>query len=212
MIRVVLVDDHAVVRAGISRILEAEPDVEVVGQCGAGHEAVSLCRSLAPDVLLLDFSLPDLDGLEVTRQVGDLRQPPRVLILTMHASEEYAYRLLRAGASGYLLKGSPAEELLVALRKVARGERHVTAQVVDRLVARIGQQSDDPPEAILSDREMQVLTRLASGKTTREIAQELSLSPSTVETYRTRLLDKLKLRNTVELTHFAIRRGLVDPG
>ncbi len=212
MIRVVLVDDHAVVRAGISRILESEPDLEVVGQTGSGHEAVRLCRDLCPDVMLLDFSLPDLDGLEVTRQVVAMRLKTRVLILTMHSSEEYAYRLLRTGASGFLLKGAPAEELLLALRKVAREGRYVTPPIADRLVARIGQPVEEAPEALLSDREMQVLLRLASGMTTREVAEDLNLSPSTVETYRTRVLEKLNLRNTVELTRFAIRRGLVDPG
>lgn len=211
MIRVILVDDHAVVRAGISRILESEPDLEVVGQTGSGHEAVRLCRELNPDVMLLDFSLPDLDGLEVTRQVVAMRLKTKVLILTMHSSEEYAYRLLRTGASGFLLKGAPAEELLSALRKVGRGVRYVTPQIVDRLVARIGQPVEEAPESVLSDREMQVLVRIASGMTTREIAEDLNLSPSTVETYRTRVLEKLNLRNTVELTRFAIRRGLVDP-
>jgi two-component system, NarL family, invasion response regulator UvrY len=211
MIRVVLVDDHAVVRAGISRILESEPDVEVVAQTGSGHEAVRLCRELRPDVVLLDFSLPDLDGLEVTRQIVDMRLPTRVLILTMYASEEYAYRLLRVGAAGFLLKGAPAEELLLALRKVVREGRYVTPSIVEKLVARIGQRVEDAPESALSDREMQVLVRLASGLTTREVAEELSLSLSTVETYRARVLEKLGLRNTVEITRFAIRRGLVDP-
>ncbi len=211
MIRIVLVDDHAVVRAGISRILEGEPDLEVVGQTGSGHEAVRLCRDLEPDVVLLDFSLPDIDGLEVTRQITATRSPAKVLILTMYASEEYAFRLLRAGAAGFLLKGSPAEELLLALRKVAREGRYVTPSIVDKLVARIGQRAEDAPESVLSDREMQVLVRLASGLTTREVAEELSLSPSTVETYRARVLEKLNLRNTSEITRFAIRRGLVDP-
>lgn len=211
MIRVLVVDDHEVVRAGIGRIVAAEPDLQVVGQTGSGHEAVRLCRELRPDVVLLDFSLPDLDGLEVTRQIVAPRPCSKVLILTMYGSEEYAYRLLRAGASGFVLKGAPAEELLLALRTVVREGHYVTPSVASRLVARIGQRAEDLPESVLSDREMQVLVRLASGMTTREAAEDLHLSASTVETYRARLLEKLNLRNTAEMTRFAIRRGLVDP-
>ena len=210
MIRVLVVDDHGIVRAGICRLLEAEPDMEVTGETGSGHEAVRLCRELRPDVVLLDFALPDLDGLEVTRQIVEMDQGTKVLILTMYSSEEYAFRLLRSGASGFLVKGSPAEEMLLALRKVTREGRYVTPSIVDKLVGRIGQPSGDAPESALSDREMQVLVRLASGLTTKEVAGALNLSPSTVETYRGRVLDKLNLRNNTELTRFAIRRGLID--
>lgn len=210
MIRVLVVEDHGIVRAGICRLLESEPDIEVAGETGSGHEAVRLCRELRPDVVLLDFALPDLDGLEVTRQIVEMNLGTKVLILTMYASEEYAFRLLRSGASGFLVKGSPAEEMLLALRKVTREGRYVTPSIVDKLVGRIGQPSGDAPESALSDREMQVLVRLASGLTTKEVADALNLSPSTVETYRGRVLDKLNLRNNTELTRFAIRRGLID--
>ena len=211
MIRVLVVDDHGIVRAGICRLLEAEPDMEVTGETGSGHEAVRLCRELRPDVVLLDFALPDLDGLEVTRQIVEMDLDTKVLILTMYSSEEYAFRLLRSGASGFLVKGSPAEEMLLALRKVTREGRYVTPSIVDKLVGRIGQPSGDAPESALSDREMQVLVRLASGLTTKEVAGALNLSASTIETYRGRVLDKLNLRNNTELTRFAIRRGLIEP-
>lgn len=212
MIRVLVVDDHAVVRSGIARLLDSERDLDVVGETGSGHEAVRICRELKPDVVLLDFGLPDIDGLEVTRQVIALGYGIRVLILTMYASEEYAFRLLRAGASGFLLKGAPAEELLLALRQVVRKGRYVTPSIVDKLVGRIACPATESPESVLSDREIQVLVRLASGLTTRQIADELSLSTSTVETYRARIMEKLGLRNLSEMTRFAIRRGLVDLG
>jgi two-component system invasion response regulator UvrY len=212
MIRILVVDDHAVVRAGIARLLEAEPDMQVVGQTGSGHEAVRLCRELKPEVVLLDFGLPDIDGLETTRQIIDGSPGIKILILTMYESEDYAMRLLRAGAAGFLLKGAPAEELLTGLRKVVREGRYVTPAIIDKLVARIGQRLEEAPEAVLSDREMQVLVRLAVGRTTREVADELNLSPSTVETYRSRVLEKLNLRNVTEITRFAIRRGLIDLG
>jgi DNA-binding NarL/FixJ family response regulator len=210
MIRVLVVDDHGIVRAGICRLLEAEPDVEVAGETGSGHEAIEMCREVQPDVVLLDFGLPDIDGLEVTRQIVQLGLGTKIVVLTMYASEEYAFRLLRAGASGFLIKGAPAEEMLLALRKVTREGRYVTPSIVDKLVGRIGQPSGDAPESALSDREIQVLVRLASGLTTKEVADALNLSPSTVETYRGRVLDKLNLRNNTELTRFAIRRGLID--
>jgi len=210
MIRVLVVDDHGIVRAGICRLLEAEPDVEVAGETGSGHEAIEMCREVQPDVVLLDFGLPDIDGLEVTRQIVQLGLGTKIVVLTMYAIEEYAFRLLRAGASGFLIKGAPAEEMLLALRKVTREGRYVTPSIVDKLVGRIGQPSGDAPESALSDREIQVLVRLASGLTTKEVADALNLSPSTVETYRGRVLDKLNLRNNTELTRFAIRRGLID--
>lgn len=212
MIRVLVVDDHAIVRAGISRILDSEPDIEVIGQTGSGHEAVDMVRRLRPDVVLLDFGLPDIDGLEVTRQVLDTETDAKVLILTMFSSEEYAFRLLRAGAAGYLLKGAPTDDLLAALRKVASGGRQVDPEIADRLLGRIGQRVEESPESVLSDREMQVMIRIASGLTTREVAEDLHLSPSTIETYRARILEKLNLRNTNEIIRFAIRRRLVDVG
>ena len=210
MIRVLVVDDHTLVRAGVSRLLEAEEDIEVVGQTGSGHEAVELARTLKPDVVILDYSLPDLDGLETTRQIVGLASGARVLILTMYANEEYATRLIRAGASGFVIKGASADELLVAIRKVARKGVYVSPSIQEKMVTRIGQPQGEAPESLLSNREMQVLLRLARGSTTREVSEALSLSLSTVETYRSRILEKLNLRNNSDLTRFAIRRGLID--
>jgi len=210
MIRIVVVDDHTLVREGLCRLLDGEEDIEVVGQSGSGHEAVALCQSLHPDLIILDYSLPDLDGLETTRQIVALNLGIRILILTMYANEEYATRLIRSGASGFLIKGASADELLLAVRKVARKGVYVSPSIQERLVTRISQPQEDLPESSLSNREMQVLLRLARGSSTREVSEALSLSLSTVETYRSRILEKLNLRNNSDLTRFAIRRGLID--
>lgn len=210
MIRILVVDDHEVVRAGICRLLEAETDMTVIAQTGSGHAAVDLCRKSCPSVVVLDYSLPDLDGLETTKQLSDLTPAPRVLILTMHDNEEYATRAIRNGAKGFIVKLAPADELLQAVRKVAAGGVYVTPAISDEMVRRLGVAAADVPETQLSDRELQVLTRLASGATTREVAAELHLSASTVETYRSRVLEKLDLRNNSDMTRFAIRRGLID--
>jgi len=210
MIRILLVDDHALVRNALSNLLSAEDDIEVVGETGSGHEAVALCRDLEPDVVVLDYSLPDLDGLETTRQIVDLELRTRILVLTMHASEEYATRLIRAGATGFVVKAASTDELLVGIRKVAQKGVYVTPSVLERMVERMGQPESETPESLLSNRELQVLVRLARGAKTREVSKELSLSQSTVETYRARVLEKLGLRNTSDLTRFAIRRGLIE--
>ena len=210
MTKILVVDDHTLVRDGLCRLLDAESDMEVVGQAGTGHKAVQLCREIVPDVVVLDYSLPDLDGLETTRQIIALEQGIRVLILTMYANEEYATRLIRAGAAGFLVKAASTDELLEAVRKVARKGVYVSPAIMEKMVSRMGQTPEDAPESVLSDREMQVLLRLGKGATTREVSQSLSLSVSTVETYRSRILEKLNLRNNSDLTRFAIRRGLID--
>lgn len=212
MIRVLVVDDHTLVRAGLCRLLDSEEGIEVVGETGSGREAVELCQKLNPDVVLLDYNLPDMDGLETTSRIIPLKTGARVLILTMYANEEYAIRVIRAGASGFVVKGASPEELLSAVRKVARKGTYITPSIMDKMVGRMGQPDAETPESGLSDREMQVLIRLARGSTTREVAEELCLSISTVETYRSRILEKLNLRNNSDLTRFAIRRGLIDLG
>jgi two-component system invasion response regulator UvrY len=210
MIKILVVDDHTLVRDGLCRLLDGESDMEVVGQAGSGHKAVELSRDRKPDVVLLDYSLPDLDGLETTRQIVGLQLGIRILILTMYANEEYATRLIRAGAAGFLVKAASTDELLGAIRKVARKGVYVSPSIMEKMVSRMGQSPEDAPESVLSDREMQVLLRLAKGSTTREVSGSLNLSVSTVETYRSRILEKLNLRNNSDLTRFAIRRGLID--
>lgn len=210
MIRVIVVDDHTLVRAGVCRLFEEEGDMEVVGETGSGREAVELCARLKPDVVVLDFNLPDIDGLETTEQIQAKKTGARILILTMYASEEYAIRLIRAGAAGFIVKGADPDELVAAVRKVAARGTYITPSVMEKMVDRIGQPQGEAPESVLSNREMQVLTRLARGFTSREISEELCLSLSTVETYRSRVLEKLNLRNNADITRFAIRRGLIE--
>lgn len=210
MIRVLVVDDHTLVRAGLCRLLESERDIEVVGQTGSGREAVQLCKELVPDVIILDYSLPDIDGLETTIAIKEMDIPTRILILTMYANEEYAIRLIRSGASGFIVKGAPPEELLKAVRKLAGKSTYVSPAIMDSMIGRMGDASGEAPESALSDREIQVLVKLAKGSTTREVSEELHLSISTVETYRSRILEKLNLRNNSDLTRFAIRRRLID--
>lgn len=210
MIRILVVDDHTLVRDGLCRLIDGENDMQVVGQTGSGHEAVKLCKETKPNLVLLDYGLPDLDGLETTRQIAELGLGIRILILTMHASEEYATRLIQAGANGFLIKAASTDELLAAVRKVADKGVYVSPSIMEKMVTRVGQPPGDVPESSLSDREMQVLLRLARGATTREVAAFLHLSVSTVETYRSRILEKLNLRNNSDLTRFAIRRGLID--
>ena len=210
MIKVLVVDDHALVREGLCRLLESEPDISVIGQTGSGRESVDLCRQLTPDVVVLDYSLPDMDGFETTIQIVALKTRARILIVTMYANEEYAIRLIRAGATGFVAKGASPAELLAAVRKVAKKGTFVSPAILEKMVGRMNDSEVEGPESALSDREIQVLVKLARGTTTREVSEELHLSISTVETYRSRILEKLNLRNNSDLTRFAIRRRLID--
>ena len=210
MIRVLVVDDHTMVRAGLVRLLDGEPDMQVVAQCGCGRDGIELCQQIQPGVVVLDYSLPDLDGLETTRAIVALGIGARVLILTMYANEEYATRVIRAGASGFIVKAASTEELLIGIRKVANRGVYVSPSIMERMVGRLGDPGDTVPESVLSDREMQVLVQLARGASSRDVSQVLHLSLSTIETYRRRILDKLHLRNNSEMTRFAIRRGLIE--
>jgi DNA-binding NarL/FixJ family response regulator len=210
MIHMIIADDHELVRAGLCRLMETEPDITVVGQAGCGRHAVALCRELKPDLALLDFAMPDLDGIEATRQIVAEKLGIRVLILTMHDNEEYAIRLIQAGASGFILKGTSPDELLTAIRRIASGKTYITPSIMEAMTFRTFQDGAENPLGQLSDRELQVLIRLARGRINKEISDELCISVSTVETYRKRIFDKLGLRNLSDITRFAIRYGLID--
>ncbi len=210
MSKILVVDDHTLVRDGLCRLLDMESDIEIIGQTGFGKDAVKLCSELNPDMVLLDYNLPDIDGLETTRQIVALGKNIKILILTMYANDEYATRLIKAGAAGFVVKAASSDELLLAIKKVQNNEVYVSPSVMDKMVSRMGKPHADKPESILSDREMQVLVLLAKSSTTREVAGSLDLSISTVETYRSRILEKLDLKNNSDLTRFAIRRGLID--
>jgi two-component system, NarL family, invasion response regulator UvrY len=210
MMKIVIADDHALFRAGLRRLLEAERDMEVVGEAGTGREAVRLCAELKPDVAVLDFAMPDTDGLEATKQIIAANKRAKVLIITMYDNEEYAIRFLQAGAAGFIIKETSPDELPAALRKVMSGKVYITPSVMEKIALRHHQFQKENPVSMLSDRELQVLIKLARGGVVSEISEDLKLSVSTVKTYKTRILDKLGLRNTSDLTRFAIRYGLID--
>jgi two-component system invasion response regulator UvrY len=210
MIKVFVADDHAVVRRGVLQILEEAPDMVSVGEASTGREVLRAMRKHACDVLVLDISMPDGGGLEVLKQLQTLKPHLRVLILSMYPEKQYALRALKAGAAGYLTKESAPDELITAIRQVAEGGRYITQSLAEKLAAELKSDVEKEPHETLSDREYQVMTLLAAGKSATEIAAELSLSVKTVSTYRARVLEKLRLSSTAEIIRFAIERGLVE--
>lgn len=209
MIKLVIADDHELVRAGIRRLLEADGDIVVLAEAGNGHEAVRLCGEHKPDIAVLDYNMPDIDGLETTRQIVALGADIKVLILTMYDNEEYAVRVIQAGATGFIVKGTSPEELLAAVRRLAGGKTYITPSVMEKIAFKTSADKENPVST-LSDRELQVLVMLARGHVVKEVSEKLSLSPSTVETYRRRLMEKLGLRNLSDITRLAIRSGLIE--
>jgi DNA-binding NarL/FixJ family response regulator len=212
-IRVLLADDHTLVRAGIRELLTSLGNVEVVGEAGDGQEALRLAETLRPDLMVLDIGMPGLGGLEVARRIASMDRSIRVLILSMHNSEEYVLRALRAGCVGYLLKGAAVAELEVAVRAVVRGETYlspaVSKQVVDDYISRTGGASD--PIDILTPRQREILQLVAEGHTSKDIAQRLALSFKTVEAHRAQIMKRLDVRDVTGLVRFAVRVGLVVP-
>lgn len=209
--KVLIVDDHAVVREGLRRLLNDYREIQVVGEAADGHEALRVISQLAPDVAVLDLSMPGLDGIELTKLLAKQHPPIKILILTMHANEEYALRLLQAGARGFVGKGAPGQELVNAILKVAGGGVYLPPALVETLPKRFAsRRGDGSPLENLSDRELQVLKLLAEGKTGREIGLLLHLSVKTVDTYRARLLSKLSLETTADLIRFALRHRVIE--
>ncbi len=212
--RILLADDHAVVRRGLRLVLDAEPDLEVVAEAGDGAEAVERELDADVDLAVLDISMPRLTGLQAARQLTERAPDVRVLILSMHDSEQYLFEALRAGASGYVVKSAADRDLIEACRATLRGEPFLYPAGVKALIrehlerARRGEDHREDP---LSPRESEVVKLIAEGQTSREIAETLVLSEKTVERHRENILDKLGLRDRVELTRYAIRRGLVEP-
>jgi len=210
VIRLLVADDHAIVRRGLHQIVAEAPGLEVAGEAATAEEVLARVEERAWDVVVLDLSLPGGNGLDLLAEVKRRRPDLPVLILTVHSEEQYAVRALRAGAAGYLTKESAPEQLVEAVRKVVRGGKYVSPAVAERLAYNLGRDPDRAPHEALSDREYQVLRRVASGKTVSEIAVELSLSVKTISTYRTRILEKMGMKTNAELTHYAIKNGLVD--
>jgi DNA-binding NarL/FixJ family response regulator len=209
-IRVFIADDHAIVREGLKQILAESPDMVVAGEAENGLDAIKLFRKSKCHVMLLDISMPDRSGIDVLKQVKKENPEIAVLMLSMHREDQYAIRSLKAGASGYLTKQSAPKELVTAIRQVATGQKYVSAALAQELASAIGEDHETPPHDTLSDREYQTLTMIASGKTVSAIAEELSLSVKTISEYRARLLVKMKLKNSAELTHYAIKNQLIE--
>jgi DNA-binding NarL/FixJ family response regulator len=208
-IRVFIADDHAIVREGLKQILAEQRDIIVAGEAESGNDALRLFRKSRCHVMLLDISMPDRNGIDVLKLVKKDYPELAVLMLSMHREDQYAIRSLKAGAAGYLTKQSAPRELVTAIRQVAAGQKYVSAALAQALASQVGADHETPVHETLSDREYQTLTLIASGKTVSEIAKELSLSVKTISEYRARLLVKMKLKNSAELTHYAIRNELI---
>lgn len=210
VIKILIADDHAIVREGLKQILADTKDIIVAGHAENAHEAIKISREGACNVLLLDISMPDRSGIEVLKQIKKEIPSIAILILSMHREDQYAIRSLKAGASGYLNKQSAPAELVNAIRQVAAGRKYISAALAQELANQINENHEVPLHETLSDREYQTLTMIASGKTVSDIAGELLLSVKTISMYRSRLLQKMKLRHNAELTHYAIKNHLVD--
>ena len=208
-IRIVLADDHSVVRQGFRRILEAQPDMEIVGEASNGREALEQAAKLTPDVVVMDVAMPELNGIEATRRLSEATPHSRVLALSMHKDSVYVREILRAGARGYLLKDAVDEDLIAAVRAVSRGEGYLSPGVADAVLTDYRQHVSDPID-LLTTREREVLQLIAEGKTNKDIATLLKLSVYTVDAHRGRVMEKLNLHSTGELVRFAVRKGLVD--
>lgn len=210
MINVILVDDHDVVRSGVKKILNEVSGIKVVGEARSGEEAVQLTRKLHPHVIVMDVKMPGIGGFEATRKL--LRQDPdlKILVLTASNNDVYPAQLLKIGASGYITKGSNADEMVQAIRAVHAGQRYISPEIASRLAFRHVTDKQQSPFDLLSDRELQVMLKITKGVKAQDIADELDLSPKTVNSYRYRIFEKLGIGSDVELTLLAIRHGLVD--
>ncbi|MGC8760820.1 MAG: response regulator [Bryobacteraceae bacterium] len=208
-IRILLADDHSMVRQGFRRILEAQADFEIVGEASDGREAIALAEQLRPDIVVMDVAMPGLNGIEATRRIVESSPRTRVLALSMHRDSVYVREILRAGARGYLLKDAFDADLVAAVRAVARGEGYIAPAVADSVLSDYRQHVSDPLD-LLTAREREVLQLIAEGKTNKEIAALLNLSVYTVDAHRGRIMEKLNLHSAGELVRFAVRKGLID--
>ncbi|MFQ5841653.1 MAG: response regulator [Thermodesulfobacteriota bacterium] len=210
MIKVLIADDHAVVRRGLKQILAETRDLVVAGEAVNGNQVLDRVRTDDLDVVVLDITMPGRSGLDILKVLRHERYKLPVLVLSIHSEDEYAVRVLKAGASGYMTKESAPDELVKAIRKVVAGGKYVSPYLAEQLAFDLGRDFGEPPHKALSDREYEVMCMIASGKTVTEICKELSLSIKTISTYRARILEKMRMRKNAELIHYAVKNGLVD--
>ena len=212
MIKILVADDHAIVREGLKRILGSATDMAVTGEACTGQEVVEKVTRNDFDVLVLDISMPGRNGLDILRELRVMKPKLHVLMLSVFPEEQYAVRVIRAGASGYMTKDSAPVELVTAIRRISQGRKYVSSSLAERLAVdlELGSDRDRPPHELLSDREYRVMCMVAAGTRANEIAEELMLSVKTISTYRTRILRKMRMKSSAELTHYAIKHGLVD--
>ncbi len=210
MIKVLLVDDHELIRIGIKRLLQDVTGIKVVGEASTGEEAIRLAKELIPDVVLMDVQMPGIGGLEATRKM--LRHNPdiKILALTVFGDEPYPSRLLQAGAAGYITKGCDADEMIRALRTVHAGQRYISSEIAQQLALKRFVKAEESPLDVLSERELQIMLMITKGEKVQEISEKLCLSPKTVNSYRYRIFEKLGINSDVELTLLAIRLGMVE--
>ena len=210
MLKILIADDHAIVRQGLKQIVAETQDMTVAGEATNGQELLDKIRESEYDVVVLDITMPVRNGMDVLKQLRTERPELPVLMLSIHPEEQYALRALKAGASGYLTKESAPDELVIAIRKVSSGGKYISASLAEKLAFKFGGGREQELHEALSDREYQVLCMIASGKTVTDIAQELLLSEKTVSTYRSRVLEKMNMKNNAELTYYAIKNQLIE--
>ncbi len=216
-IRILIADDHSLIRSGIASLLERDGEFQIVGEAKDGNEAVELTQKLVPDVALIDLSMPRMNGVEATRIIREQFPQTRVLVLTMHENDEYIYQIFKSGAGGYVLKSSSRDELCDAIRAVAKGERFFSTRVSEIMMEslmRRGERQTQPmntEDIPLTKREKEILILVAEGMTNQQIAEKLFISPRTVDTHRTNIMQKLDLHDVASLVHYAIKVGLVPP-
>ena len=210
MIKVLLVDDHELIRLGIRRLLQDASGIKVIGEAGTGEDAIRVAKELIPDVVLMDVQMPGIGGLEATRKMIRHNPDIKILALTVCDDEPYPSRLLQAGAVGYITKGCDAEEMIRGIRAVYTGQRYISSEIAQQLALKRFTKPDESPLDILSERELQIMLMITSGQKVQDISDKLCLSPKTVNSYRYRIFEKLSIHSDVELTLLAIRLGLVE--
>ncbi len=210
MIKILIADDHAIVREGLKQIVAETADMVVADEATSGHEVLDKAWNNEYDVVVLDISMPGRNGVDILKQLKRRRPHLPVLVLSMHPEEQYAVRVLKAGAAGYLTKESAPGELITAIRRVSTGRKYVSSSLAEKLAFDLEYETEKPFHETLSDREYQVMCMITAGKRVKEIAEELCLSVKTVSTYRSRILEKMKMKHNAELTHYAIKHGLVE--